>query len=131
MRLGYWILVVLCVGTVGCGAPSQRLPISGSVKDEGGSPFEGTISYLPQPGTSGPAATTTIKKGTYHFTKENGPFAGAHRAVIQRPVTKDMNELAHPKHAALAGSGPWRYEVELTRARLDALNFVLTSNHKP
>jgi hypothetical protein len=122
--------LTLVVFTAGCGEPSRRLPVSGMVTDEKGAPFEGLISFLPARGATGPAATASIKKGHYTFSQENGPYAGLHRATILRHSTKDMNEFMHPKHAPAAGSGPWKYEVELTPQKPDHHDFVVASRVK-
>ncbi|MFH1266075.1 MAG: hypothetical protein ABIK89_10135 [Planctomycetota bacterium] len=42
----------------------------------------GSIRFLPAPGNSGPAASTTIVDGEYRFTDESGPHGGPHQVCI-------------------------------------------------
>ncbi len=68
---------------IGCGdSVSLNQPISGTVTIDGTPIESGSISFLPERGTDGPAATTTISSGKYQFTNANGPYTGGHQVMI-------------------------------------------------
>jgi hypothetical protein len=49
----------------------------------GGAPIAaGTISFLPEAGNTGPAATSSVVEGEYRFSFEDGPIAGPHRVLV-------------------------------------------------
>jgi hypothetical protein len=95
------LVTVLALLPAGCGkAELGRLPVYGSVSCSSGEKLSGSISFLPDKGNSGPAATTGLVNGEYHFDRNNGPTAGTHRVVI--------NKITHDRQAtrALPPRGP-------------------------
>ncbi|MBP85821.1 MAG: hypothetical protein CMJ64_03750 [Planctomycetaceae bacterium] len=91
--------LVLCAAVVGCGGSSElsRQAISGTVQIGGAEIKKGAISFLPAPGTSGPAANGTIKNGSYRFTDDSGPFPGLHKVVIDvDPPTQESAAAVAP-----------------------------------
>ena len=76
---------------VGCGGGSgfERLPVYGTVALVGGEKFSGSISFVPEKGTSGPAATVSLIDGVYQFDRRDGPSEGPHRVIVQRVIPKD------------------------------------------
>ena len=82
----YWLLALFSFGAflslAGCTAESDRRPISGTVSVDGTPVVRGSISFFPDHGHSGPAASTSISAGKYRFTSVNGPSAGPHRVVV-------------------------------------------------
>jgi hypothetical protein len=120
----------------GCGAGGGivRLPVRGAVTLRSGDQLSGSITFLPAGGQHGPAATTTVSAGAYHFDRTNGPTAGPHRVVIKRVVSKSAmlesrgsrNPRA-PKEAA-QGSEPrmeWTVSADVTEQNLDHCDFQL------
>jgi hypothetical protein len=79
-------VVVACAvaGTGGCARVDgpARIAVFGTVTSEAGEPVSGMISFLPQTGTEGPAATASLIDGTYQFTTKNGPVAGRYRVLV-------------------------------------------------
>jgi len=59
-----------------------RIAVFGTVTSEEGEPVSGMISFLPQSGTEGPAATTSLIDGVYKFSTTNGPVAGEYRVLV-------------------------------------------------
>jgi len=129
------VLVGLCALLAGCGRESEivRLPVRGAVTLASGEQLNGSITFLPV-GGRGPAATTTVKDGSYQFDRTNGPTAGLHRVVIKRVIPKSAmlesrgsrNPRA-PKEAP-QGSEPrleWVLSTDVTEQNLDHCNFKL------
>ena len=89
--------VLLCIGStlVGCGksSGSQRLPVYGSVSMAGGEKVNGSITFLPVEGRSGPAATVSIVSGKYQYDRENGPTPGATHVMVNRTLPKGAQSL--------------------------------------
>ncbi|TWU41816.1 hypothetical protein Poly41_01080 [Novipirellula artificiosorum] len=66
--------------------------MSGKVEVDGHPIRSGSISFLPNRGTSGPAATTVIVDGQYVFSALNGPYQGPHQIMIGiDPVAIDLS----------------------------------------
>jgi hypothetical protein len=65
-----------------CDSPTLRQPISGLVTVDGQSVDQGSITFLPDRGHRGPAASSAITAGNYRFTTENGPTPGDHRVIV-------------------------------------------------
>ncbi|MGV3483205.1 MAG: hypothetical protein ACO1RT_02170, partial [Planctomycetaceae bacterium] len=85
-RPGRWsrggsILVALML-LEGCGSESPRRAVRGTVSVDQTVIARGSISFFPDRGHAGPAASTAIVDGNYRFTEINGPTAGRHRVVI-------------------------------------------------
>ena len=68
------LLSVLLV--IGCGSESglERIAVSGNVTHNGKSAGQGSISFLPAEGHTGPAANGVISGGSYSFSAENGHY---------------------------------------------------------
>ncbi len=83
------ISVVTCLSLSGCGTSnSLRKPVSGQVTVGAKRVESGVVSFFPTHGTSGPAATSLIRAGRYHFTSDNGPYAGHYQATITVDLTE-------------------------------------------
>ena len=88
------ILVCILLGLapllVGCGGKKgpERLPVYGTVTLASGEKINGSITFLPVRGGTGPAATTKLAGGSYKFDRSNGPTAGPHNAIIKRGVPR-------------------------------------------
>ena len=51
-----------------------------------GEGFSGSITFVPDKGRPGPAATTGVRGGYYRFDGTNGPTAGPHKVMIRKIV---------------------------------------------
>lgn len=74
----------------GCGRESgvDRLPVHGTVKMASGERLNGSITFIPAQGQSGPSATTKLDEGKYEFDRTNGPTAGPHTVIVKRVVSR-------------------------------------------
>lgn len=103
----YFCAYILLITTLnGCGEsdPWPRVPIGGSVTVAGMQAFEGSITFLPAEGTSGPSATATISGGNFQFQTSNGPVAGPHRVMImpkEGPAQPPTERAAGSKGSAV------------------------------
>ena len=110
---------VLCLS--GCGAPEpgpERVPVFGTVERAGAPLSNASISFLPQEGHSGPAASTGIDGGQYRFTAANGPVAGPHRVVIRlSPPAKGLGKTDQQRQteAPSDADGPtnWQFQIDV------------------
>ena len=101
--LAFWCLSC-SLGCGGSGEP-QRHALRGSVVVEGNAVAKGTISFLPSPGNSAQPAHTSIEDGKYRFTRDNGPYSGAHRVVIGIKTTPDDEPTAAVSGEEETGQG--------------------------
>jgi hypothetical protein len=80
------ICALLSCALAACGcAPADgpaRIAVFGTVTSDAGEPVSGMISFLPQAGTEGPAATASLIDGIYKFSTINGPVAGRYRVLV-------------------------------------------------
>src|SRR6266496_4366473 len=85
-----WVLLSLTVILAGCGNRSSagRIPLAGTVRLASGERLDGSITFVPAEGRTGPAATTAIVDGKYRFEATNGPTPGEHRGIVKRIVAK-------------------------------------------
>jgi hypothetical protein len=74
----------------GCGRVTnlKRFPVHGTVTMPNGERINGSITFLPEEGQSGPAATATLAEGKYEFDSDNGPTVGPHIVKIRRLVSR-------------------------------------------
>jgi hypothetical protein len=83
------------------------------------------ISFLPEAGTTGPAATASLTDGFFKFDATNGPVAGKYRVL----VVEDLGEkykgasLAEPQasaaaattgHDSSAAEAEWSFDAEVS-----------------
>lgn len=59
-----------------------RLGVSGLVTVGADNAVNGIISFLPEAGNDGPAASASIVNGEYRFNATNGPVAGKYKVVV-------------------------------------------------
>jgi len=68
---------------IGCsGDGLDRVAVRGRVTRGGVPVAAGAISFLPEAGNTGPAATSSIVEGEYQFNLDDGPIAGPHRVLV-------------------------------------------------
>lgn len=67
----------------GCGNQEgiHRVAVEGTVTIDGET-IDGRVSLRPQPGTEGPLVTTTIEKGEFQLSEEDGPVPGDYDVVV-------------------------------------------------
>ncbi len=109
----------LFFSTLGC-QPGDlaRIAVSGAVTSESGEPISGTISFLPKPGTEGPAATASLVDGAFSFQRENGPVAGEYRVLVVRSAAEQKHRgisassgTDEPPGDRLSPDQEWSFEV--------------------
>ena len=80
------LTLLVCAGILlaagGCDPATgpERIAVVGSVTTESGGPVDGMISFLPESGTRGPAATASLIGGDFTFDRKTGPVAGSVRS---------------------------------------------------
>jgi len=105
---------------VGCGRANSlsHLPVSGTVSVSSGEKLNGSITYIPVEGRSGPAATTAVVDGKYRFDETNGPTPGEHRVIVKRIVSKrtTLESRGTPKtdsNSTSAVKNEWSFNCDL------------------
>jgi hypothetical protein len=84
MRPYLWVIAcVAALSSPGCGDAGRGVAVSGKVTFEGEPVQDGSIQFIPQPGTDGPSAGATIADGTYSIPAQSGPVPGTYRVQIQ------------------------------------------------
>ena len=122
-RKAYWTtwLPAALLMAAGCGGPSgvPRLPVYGTVVDSSGEKIDGSISFVPDQGRSGPSAIASLVKGAYRFDKTNGPTAGPNRVIVIKTASKEppLKPAAPAKRQANKGATAGRQAVEWTFSR--------------
>ena len=111
------IVVLMATSLIGCGGSKSpaRVAVHGSVMTTEGFIANGTIRFLPQPGTNGPVATTTVKDGLYRFSADDGPYPGDYKAAVNLEL--DHAELS--KLSSLSEQAPrmnWEQLVTVPNA---------------
>ncbi len=66
----------------GCGSSSDRTGLEGTVTFAGELLPKGSITFLPQAGTRGPAAGGNVEDGRFKIAREGGTFAGKFEVKI-------------------------------------------------
>lgn len=84
----------------GCDGGIQRCEIEGSVTIDGQPVKEGSITFQPLAGTSGPISGASVINGHYKIEKVKGPLLANIRLILQdasRPVVKSQPKLPEKK----------------------------------
>jgi hypothetical protein len=100
-----------------------RLAVYGTVTCASGDPVSGMISFLPESGNAGPAATASLIDGVYNFDTKNGPVAGQYRVV----VVKQAPERRHKSAAGPDSKGPAAGAVPVDDASMAAEEWSFTA----
>ncbi|MCY2987273.1 MAG: hypothetical protein NTY19_05325 [Planctomycetota bacterium] len=84
------LLLLVVSGTTGCGSSGdlKRAAVEGSVTLDGTVLEEGTISFLPTAGTTGPAGYSQIVQGKYSIDARSGPAVG--KNLVQILAYRDL-----------------------------------------
>jgi hypothetical protein len=126
----------LCLA-IGCGR--NDVTVRGTVKLDGAPVEQGSISFFPTPGTTGPVAGGQISGGAYTITGSKVPAIGSHRIEIRSSrKTGKMVPAGSPAPPGsmveeIAEAIPARYNSSSTLERemmsgKNSLNFDLTSS---
>lgn len=84
MRSFLWVIACVAVlSAPGCGSAGRGVAVSGKVTFEGEPIQDGSIQFIPQPGTDGPSAGATIADGAYSIQAQSGPVPGTYQVQIQ------------------------------------------------
>jgi hypothetical protein len=104
----FWIAMIGALAALPPGCAREpgptRVPLHGTVHVEGVRIEEGSLTLLPLPGHSAPAATTPIVGGSYAFTQATGPVPGPHRAVVG--ISRPADSAADADGSVAAGGVP-------------------------
>jgi len=77
------IVAILVLLLVGCGRSGDQLAIKGNVTLDGEPLPEGQIIFLPQAGSVGPSAGSSIENGAYAVPADMGTLPGTFRVEIE------------------------------------------------
>jgi hypothetical protein len=118
------LLPLLC----GCGSESSldRLPVHGTVTMASGERLNGSITFLPAEGQSGPSATTKLNAGKYEFDSTNGPTAGPHTVIMKRVVSRaDSLKTIEAKQRIPENGAEWTLSVDIADSGQYLQDFAL------
>ncbi len=77
-------LIVALLSLSGCGGDGpERAEVRGRVLLDGEPIQEGIINFEPTEGTQGPGTGGSIKEGSYHLPRHQGPVIGKNRVVLR------------------------------------------------
>jgi hypothetical protein len=76
------LLLTSLLMLVGCGGPTNRAELTGTVRLNGEPLSTGSIAFFPAAGTQGPASGGTITDGKYYVPAEKGVAIGKSRVSI-------------------------------------------------
>jgi hypothetical protein len=113
----------------GCGRSDgpERIAAFGTVTVSG-ELVDGMISFLPEAGTQGPAATTSLVGGAFAFDSRNGPVEGKYRVLVVkqsanrnhkgslRVETTPNSQPAQPAKVRAAADEEWSFTAEVSPA---------------
>ncbi|ODA36683.1 hypothetical protein A6X21_15730 [Planctopirus hydrillae] len=101
------MLILLFFGVLsfkGCGQNDVgRQPISGSILFDGTPMNEGTVRFIPDGQTKGPAAYGIIQDGFYEISHQEGVIPGTYRVEIEKKIELPFeidDEAAYAKYLA-------------------------------
>jgi hypothetical protein len=97
------LIAALLLSGCGSGDGVSRVPVGGEVSVDGAPMKAGTIRFIPNGATTGPAAVATIKEGKFELPQAEGPVPGSHRVEIEAIDYLDFaldDEQAYAKRAA-------------------------------
>ena len=93
--LAFGLLILL-----GCSRSAGRQSLDGTVTFDGAPLAEGSIVFLPQPGTKSPTCGGTISQGQFSITPAGGAACGAFRVEITA-IHKTGKKVTDPKEGKL------------------------------
>ncbi len=108
----WWLLCsAFIIALAGCSGASEKVArqVVGGTVTYNGKPLEyGTISFFPAtPGGKETIASTTVSKGEYRLSPENGLAPGSYRVSITAPTQKPADLPSDPEAAmSAAASAP-------------------------
>ena len=108
--------VVALVLFEGCRDEGTRVPVSGTVTQNGQPIREGKITFAPAQGTSGPAAGASIENGRYQIPASEGPGTGDYVISVTpgAPPRKRL-PMGQQSEAAPAASESFRFTRRIDR----------------
>ena len=109
--------VLFLLPFVGCREEGTRVPVSGTVTQDGMPVKEGRITFAPARGTSGPAAGGKIENGSFQISASEGPGTGDY--VIS------VVPGSPPRKGPAMGQAP-----EALPARAEAFEFTAEISHQ-
>lgn len=133
------LVLLVATASVGCGSQGafDTSPVHGKVTFDGEPVIEGTIDFLPIPGSGTeemgkPAAATISEDGSYSagtYANGDGVVPGRKRVQYSAPLPEDTRENAGKKPSPYVG-----FEIEPAEVDIQAgdneIDFVLTKPKK-
>ena len=112
------VLILLGLLSLDCGCGGEqdlnRLPVHGTVTMASGERLNGSITFLPAQGQSGPSVTTKLDEGKYEFDRTNGPTAGPHTVIIKRLVSRaDSLKAIAAKQPSRVSGAEWTLSADV------------------
>ena len=105
--------LLLCEG---CRDEGTRVPVSGTVTQNGQPIQEGKITFAPAEGTSGPAAGTSIQNGRYQIPASEGPGTGDYViSVTPGPPPRKRLPMGQHSEASPADGQSFRFTRKIDR----------------
>jgi hypothetical protein len=107
-----------------------RIAVVGTVTSASGDPVDGMISFLPEAGTKGPAATASLVDGMFQFDKTNGPVAGKYRVLVVKHLADVKYKGASspaaapapattPRRDQSATAEEWSFEADVSHENFE------------
>jgi hypothetical protein len=95
--IGLFVTLAFCLAAIGgCSRSTGRQAIEGTVTLDGTPLIEGSIVFLPQPGTKSPTCGGTISQGRFSIAPAGGAACGTFRVEITA-VRKTGKKVMNPK----------------------------------
>ncbi len=113
---------------VGCGNKTDqgRIAVNGAVIEGDYFIGDGTIRFLPQAGNNGPIALTDVKDGFYHFSKQDGPYPGNYKVIINLEIDLEaLSKISKERVDAVAPKMSWEENVAVPKEGSATINFLL------
>jgi hypothetical protein len=113
-KLAYFLIIILPLAA-GCRRSAlDRLPVHGTVTLPSGEKLNGSITFAPIKGQSGPSATGKVIEGAYKFDRTDGPTAGPHNVSLHRVVSRaKMMEVVNKKEPQKTNGEEWTSSADL------------------
>jgi hypothetical protein len=136
LRLGCLLACLVAAAGCGDGSTLRRGSVKGQVLVDGVALDEGTISFAPTDGNSGPSAGTTVKNGSFELAADKGPVVGMSSVAIVggRRTGKQVPNPMYPDQVMdeVVPIVPQNYNASTTLKReikpgANTLDFDLTS----
>lgn len=90
------LLTIASAATLGCSKSTDRLSVEGNVTFDGSPVAEGTINFMPLPGTDSPTAGATIRDGHFSIPADKGLKSGEFEVTV-KAVRSTGKQVKNPE----------------------------------